>query len=337
MKRGFLREMMAAGRRTRSGRMAETTKLLQRLLQDRFGGLSKTARAPAPPPHAAAPETAFVSASFTNAAGTRPYRLYVPRGYRGQPVPLIVMLHGCTQSPEDFALGTRMNEAAEAACCLVAYPGQTPSANGSKCWNWFRPEDQQRGSGEPALLAGIAQAVMREYAIDPKRVYVAGMSAGGAAAALLGRTYPDLFAAVGVHSGLPCGAAHDVNSAFVAMRQGPPPGPPADAPPTIVFHGDQDTTVNPSNGDAVAAQAQHETALDGRTTNGQVPGGHRYRVTRHADAAGRVIVEQWVVHGAGHAWSGGSPAGSFTDARGPDATAEMLRFFLQHQKKAVLF
>ena len=299
------------------------------------GGLSGLgAAAPAVP----VPDGAqFLAATFSNAAGSRPYKLYVPSGYKGQPVPLIVMLHGCTQSPDDFAAGTRMNELAEEHTCLVAYPGQTQAANNGKCWNWFNPGDQKRDGGEPSLIAGITRQVMSDYAVDPRRVYVAGMSAGGAAAAVMGDAYPDLYAAVGVHSGLACGAARDMSSAMAAMQQG------GHAPrrrrsgertvPTIVFHGDRDSTVNPVNGDAVIAQAS-PAGLRVQVEDGRSPGGHAYRHTSHADAQGRTVLEQWVIHGAGHAWFGGSPAGSFTDARGPDASREMLRFFLEHPRPA---
>jgi poly(hydroxyalkanoate) depolymerase family esterase len=253
------------------------------------------------------------------------------------------MLHGCTQSPDDFAAGTRMNVVAEEHTCLVAYPAQTASANPSKCWTWFSPNDQQRGQGEPALIAGITRQIMRDYAVDPERVYVAGLSAGAAAAAIMGMTYPDLYAAIGVHSGLACGAASDLPSAFAAMQQGAAAAGREAASasgiggsrlvPTIVFHGDQDSTVHPRNGDWVIEQSRATPMADLRTTvqHGQVPGGHAYSRTLHADARGQTILEQWVIHGAGHAWSGGRPAGTYTDPQGPDAAREMLRFFLEHR------
>ena len=309
-------------------------------------GLAAGGEAPAPAPLPLPDGAAFVTASFTNQAGTRPYKLYLPSGRAGQPLPLVVMLHGCTQSPDDFAAGTGMNAHAEEHGCLIAYPAQPAAANPSRCWNWFSPDDQQRGRGEPSLIAGITRQILRDYPVDPSRVYVAGLSAGGAAAAILGVAYPDLYAAIGVHSGLACGAASDLSSALAAMRQGgtsaqrraghaSAAGRGARLVPTIVMHGDQDTTVHPRNGDEVIAQAK-ASAIELRATveRGQVPGGHAYSRTVYADPVGRTLLEQWTIHGAGHAWAGGSPAGSYTDPRGPNAAQEMLRFFFEHRHPA---
>ncbi len=289
----------------------------------------------------------FVAGTFASETGTRAYKLYVPSATTGakrqRPRPLIVMLHGCTQSADDFAAGTRMNFAAEEHGCLVVYPEQDASANAQKCWNWFKPSEQQRGGGEPALIAGITRQIMREYDIDAARVYVAGLSAGGAAAAIMAETYPDLYAAVGVHSGLACGAARDLPSAFAAMSGNGPVriGTRVSTRgvqvaehdvPTIVFHGDRDTTVHPRNGAEVVARAGGGVEVLSEASTSQ----HQRRFTRsiRRDATGRSVLELWEIHGAGHAWSGGSANGSFTDPNGPDATREMLRFFLEHAQKS---
>jgi poly(hydroxyalkanoate) depolymerase family esterase len=279
----------------------------------------------------------FIDGTYTNKAGSRSYKLFIPSGYhQGQPLPLVVMLHGCTQSPDDFAAGTRMNFITEEQTCLVVYPAQPSGANPSKCWNWFRAADQRRDEGEPSLIAGITRQVMQDYSIDPKRVFVAGLSAGGAAAAIMGATYSDLYAAVGIHSGLAYGAATDMPSAFAAMRQGGGAGRKAvsgrPAVPAIVFHGDRDTTVHPDNGAQAVEQAIGAIKTQKKVHRGQIPGGHGYTRTTYASGE-REILEHWNIHGAGHAWSGGSPAGSYTDPRGPDATKEMLRFFLDNPQR----
>lgn len=277
----------------------------------------------------------YVSGSFSSSEGTRFYKLYVPAKRGSGPRPLIVMLHGCTQSADDFAAGTRMNFAAEARGCFVVYPEQPQAANASKCWNWFRPGDQTREKGEPALIAGITRQVIEAHDIDQTRIYVAGLSAGGAAAAIMGEVYPDLYAAVGVHSGLACGSAHDVASAFTAMRGGAShikPRAPIPLKPTIVFHGDKDATVHPCNGAKVIARVTGGgEQLSPQTVRRDLPTGHSFSHTVHRNASGLGVLELWELHGAGHSWSGGSPAGSFTSQHGPDASKEMLRFFLQHR------
>ena len=294
-------------------------------------GLANTFTRPAPQP--LPPGARFDEHLYADAHGERAYKLYVPSSYDGQPLPLVVMLHGCTQSPDDFAAGTQMNVLAEERKVLVAYPAQSQAANAQKCWNWFNAADQQRESGEPALIAGITRQIMREHAVDPARVYVAGLSAGGAAAAIMGAAYPDLYAAIGIHSGLACGAARDMPSAFNAMRQGGAvsgrlSGRPV---PTIVFHGDEDKTVNPVNGDQVMDQFSGGAGrLSSEVSQGQAPGGLSYTRTIATARDGAPLFEQWRIHGAGHAWSGGSLSGSYTEPRGPDASREMLRFFLAH-------
>lgn len=299
------------------------------------GALAKRTRSDAP---SAVPARAlFEEHLYADARGQRAYKLYVPSGYDGQPRPLIVMLHGCTQSPDDFATGTKMNLLAEEQKLLVAYPAQSQLANASKCWNWFNVADQQRDGGEPALIAGITRQIMRDHSVDPERVYVAGLSAGGAAAAIMGMTYPDLYAAIGVHSGLTCGAASDVQSAFQVMRQGGTAAvakrrsSPARAVPAIVFHGDQDKTVHPRNGNQVIAQfSGMATPLQSDIIRGSTAGGLAYTRAVQFDSDGKPVFEHWVIHGAGHAWSGGSKSGSYTEPRGPDASREMLRFFMEH-------
>jgi poly(hydroxyalkanoate) depolymerase family esterase len=299
----------------------------------------------------------FVERSYTNRAGTRVYKLYIPSGYTGQQaVPLVVMLHGCTQNPDDFAAGTHMNVLAEKHTFLVAYPAQAANANSSKCWNWFKTGDQQRGRGEPSIIAGITCEVVGEYHVAVDQVYVAGMSAGGAMAAIMGATYPDLYAAIGVHSGLAPGSAHDLSSAFTTMRQGgrsTRAGTPATTAatanfartvPVIVFHGDRDTTVHLRNSDHLLMHWVAAKAVGDRDATGgplpqstkrqeQVPGGHAYTCVTYHDAGDYTIMEQWIIHGLGHAWSGGNLPGSYTDPKGPDASAEMVRFFLQHPQR----
>lgn len=277
----------------------------------------------------------FVPGRGGDGRAQRDYKLYVPPQAGQRPLPLVVMLHGCTQDPDDFAAGTRMNEAARREGFFVLYPAQSRQANPQRCWNWFKHSHQQRGRGEPALLAALTRSVMAGHAIDPARVYVAGLSAGGAMAAILGDAYPDLYAAVGVHSGLATGAAKGLPSALAAMRSGGTAArDAASGVPTIVFHGDADKTVHPANGHDVA-RASAGSDGDPEARSQRVDGGRTYTQHVHRSPDGEVLAEHWVVHGSGHAWSGGSPRGSYTDPAGPDATEQMLRFFLAHPKRDV--
>ncbi|VXC35844.1 PHB depolymerase family esterase [Burkholderia sp. 8Y] len=301
-----------------------------------FSSLTELFKAPARAPRTAPQADVedrghFSTRRYANAAGQREYKLYVPSGYRNEPMPLVVMLHGCTQNADDFAAGTQMNALAESQQCIVAYPVQPQSANASKCWNWFKPSDQERDAGEPSLIAGITREIMATHHVDAKRVYVAGLSAGGAMAAIMAQRYPDLYAAAGVHSGLPAGRAHDLPSALALMRGGDGKGasPGAVRCPLIVFHGDADATVNYANA---------RRLVDGMTASGpahQIAGsvaGTRQHTVQQFESRDGVPAELWTLHGAPHAWSGGSSRGTYTDPSGPDASAEMLRFFLAHPR-----
>jgi poly(hydroxyalkanoate) depolymerase family esterase len=347
MQTNFQQLMKEATRLTRAGKLQAATVAIQSLFRSRAAEAPAPAQTQAPqPPGAPArpferptlPQVErgpalpgrFISGSFALSGAHRDYKLYIPPGAGHQPLPLVVMLHGCTQNPDDFAAGTAMNEAAQERGCYVLYPAQSRLANPHGCWNWFKHNHQQRDRGEPALIAGLTREMLSQHAIDPRRVYVAGLSAGGAMAAILGVAYPELYAAVGVHSGLAAGVATDLPTALAAMRSGSVGRGTAHGVPTIVFHGDADATVHPANGEQViAACAGTTAAIETHRIDGESGRASTRRV--HSDPAdGRVLGEHWVVHGAAHAWSGGNTQGSYTDSSGPDASAEMLRFFFEH-------
>jgi poly(hydroxyalkanoate) depolymerase family esterase len=369
MNNNFQNLMRDAAQLTQAGQLHEATVAIQRALRGASAEASPLVlegcvfQVNAPAPAATATETEtdtdtdtdtppgageFTSGTHTHGTLTRRFKLYTPPGHGGRPMPLVVMLHGCTQNPDDFAAGTGMNQRAREQGFCVLYPEQSQDANPSLCWNWFKHNHQQRGRGEPALIASLTQAVMAQQGIDPRRVFIAGLSAGGAMAAIVATAYPEIFAAVGVHSGLPSGAASNIGEALMVMKSGElslvRPGKgrglgtamkatqrPQSTVPTIVFHGDQDTTVHPRNGEQVIAAVLGSGASGPQVAQGMSAGGRRYtRSTRHADQ-GRALTEHWLVHGAGHAWSGGSAEGSYTDGSGPDATREMLRFFFEQR------
>jgi poly(hydroxyalkanoate) depolymerase family esterase len=286
----------------------------------------------------------FSKHRYVDAAGQRDYKLYVPAHSRSDPLPLVVMLHGCTQDADDFAAGTRMNALAEKHGFIVAYPIQPQAANTSKCWNWFRPVDQQRDQGEPSLIAGITREVMATHDIDPKRVFVAGLSAGGAMAAIMAQAYPDLYAAAGIHSGLPVGCAHDLPSALAAMRGGKTRSKAGRAGrsdlhdassspcPLVVFHGDADATVHPANANELLREFSASGTASAAASSGD--GRARKHTVQHLTSPTGTDAERWTIHGAPHAWAGGSTSGSYTDPSGPDASAEMVRFFLDHPRRS---
>ena len=297
---------------------------------------------------AAEPKGRTEHLGYSGPGGTRDYDLYIPPGYSTKSVPLVVMLHGGSQDAAEFALSTQMNLLADEHTFLVAYPEQSRTANPSGFWNWFRPEDQQADTGEPAIIAGITRQIMADRAIDHRRIYIAGLSAGGSMAAIMGATYPDLYTAVGVHSGVPYRAAHDLRSALAAMMLGSSEETASGSPPLIVFHGDRDTVVAVANADnliaarlatpdqgpghpstPVPSRADHLTDSFQTQTFSATETNRPYTKTVHTDAAGDVVAEAWIVGGGGHAWFGGDPAASYTDRQGPDASAEMVRFFLE--------
>jgi poly(hydroxyalkanoate) depolymerase family esterase len=276
----------------------------------------------------------FLKRTYRDAAGALNYRLYVPADHERRDLALVIMLHGCTQNPEDFALGTQMNGLADEFGLIVAYPHQTRRANPSGCWNWFDPRHQRRGSGEPAKLAGLAQELMREFGVGKDRVFAAGLSAGGAMAEVLAATYPDVFDAVGIHSGLAYKSAVDVPSAFAAMKGtasglAGPQGANARGCRKIVFHGLADSTVHPVNGGRILDEAERGAGPLKR--NDLDWGSEAGRVSRTVleDPEGRPVVERWLVEGGGHAWFGGDPRGSYTQSVGLDASRVMVRFFLR--------
>ena len=375
----FLNRLGDATRQTRLGQLMDATRSIQQALLDRATPNSARADAADASPtvwptqtarhatestpvepaehtehaertgHAGHATERWLDGSTSHRGRTLAYKLYVPPTAIDAPLakrPLVVMLHGCTQGAVDFATGTRMNLLAREAGALVLYPEQTQHANAQKCWNWFKPQHQQRGKGEPEALAMLIRSIVAEHDVDDSRIYVAGLSAGGAMADILGRCYPELIAAVGVHSGLPSGAAADLPSALSAMRNGVGAtarnGASATVPPTIVFHGDADATVNVRNATAIvdAALAGHRDPAgaipEPSASEGRAPAGRRYTRTVYTDRDGRSDTEYWRLHGAGHAWSGGSAQGSYTDPTGVDASAEMLRFFLAHRLRTVI-
>ncbi len=279
-------------------------------------------------------EAQYLTRRHRSAAGSRSFRLYLPASHPDRPKGLILMLHGCNQTPEDFAIGTHMNVLAEKHGLALAYPAQSKRQNRGACWNWFKPRHQMRGTGESAILAALTRKLMREFGLGRDDVFVAGLSAGGAMATILADVYPDVFAAAGVHSGLARGAAWDTLSAMSAMHSGGAPTGIAAIAVTragpvrrIIFQGADDRTVNPLNAGFIVAAEMGEDVAPTRVGKRSVRG-RDYSRSFYADPKGAVLIELWMIEGSGHAWSGGRAAGSYTDTKGPDASAQMVRFFL---------
>lgn len=347
MKNPFTSALKAA-RLISKGRTMSAALVMQRALMPpiqpakrsapRKAATAKAARAPVRRPPARPLPGSFIDGVLDSKHGSLRYKLYTPRGSTRRRLPIVVMLHGCSQSAGDFAAGTRMNSLADELGVIILYPEQSASANVGRCWNWHRPDNQVRGRGEPAMIAGLTRHAIALCRADPSRVYIAGISAGGVAAAIIGQAYSNLFVAVGVHSGLACGAVDSLGSALAAMRGRAPlirAAREVRPRPTIVFHGDCDKVVHPSNADSFRAQLERSTLgpIVTRTRQGQSAGGRAFTRTEHRTTRGDVMLESWTIHGSGHAWSGGARSGSYTDPAGPDASREMLRFFLAHRRR----
>ncbi len=319
------------------------------LIMMALAGAAGCASAQRPPDATPAPGR-LTGGIFRSDVGSREYRLYLPGTAGSDARPLLVLLHGCTQSADDIARGAALHEIADSMGMLVLYPEQPAAANPLRCWNWFDPAHQRRGAGEPALLSAMVREIAAAQGADPRRVYVAGVSAGGAMALILAASYPELFAAAGSHSGVPLAAATPATAlrvmraggvgdpaAVAAARMASAPASGAERSrlvPIIVFHGVDDAVVHVENGRATAAQWRGAASLAGienaeTSTTGDA-GGLTYRRSR-VGPPDAPLVDLWLIDGLGHAWSGGSPAGTYTDARGPIASAELVRFLLQHR------
>jgi len=317
--------------------------MYSKVMVDWFSWTSEAARSASVPFHAlpaVRQPHGFLAGSLQANGKVIRYRLYVPATRGSEPPALVVMLHGCGQDAADFALATGMNELAEQAGFLVLYPEQSPYANWNSCWNWFEAANQARDQGEPALVAALTLKIIGDHGVDQRRVSVAGLSAGAAMALIVGRNYPDIFSAIGCHSGMPHGSATSGIGAMTTMRFGGAVpacagGPCLTSVPVIVFHGGDDAIVHQSNGDGVVRQSI-QSYLSARPAgcrsvmNVQVTGqegGRDFTRSVHTGKSGTVVAEHWLVHGTGHAWSGGDLRAANTDANGPDASREMLRFF----------
>lgn len=283
-------------------------------------------------------QSQFLNDSFTNFSGSLRYHLFIPSNHHAG-MSLLVMLHGCNQDAEIFSVGTRMNEHAEQLGFMVLYPAQSGAANANKCWNWFKSANQYRNMGEPAVIAGMTKKIMREYAINSRKVYIAGLSSGAAMAYIVGSVYADIFAAIGVHSGLLYRGVNNIFSALAAMKAGSEQAgqtseiteqelAPRITQPLIIFHGDNDQVVHAQNAIDLMAY-HHQQEFFKQHSHHESEKNYSHTRTIYKDANGADLAEKWIIHGAGHAWSGGCVDGNFTDPKGPDASFEMLRFFMK--------
>jgi poly(hydroxyalkanoate) depolymerase family esterase len=341
----LFKALLKAGRLARKGRTLSAALAVQRSLmapakpKRKSSIKAKTSRRK--PPAAVRPQRplpgSFTTDEFNGAAGKLSYRLYTPVGSTRRRLPLVVMLHGCSQFASDFAVGTNMNRLADELGFLVLYPQQSQATNLARCWNWHDPRHQARGSGEPAMIAALTRHAMSLGRANPARVYIAGLSAGGAAAAIVAAAYPDLYVAVGVHSALAQGDIRSIGGALSAMRGKGGAGPRGKLPrqlPTIVFHGDDDRVVHSSNAAGFLSNLERSRTgpLVSQSYSGRSKGGRNFNRKIYRSGTGEVLLEDWMIQGIGHGWSGGSHLGSYTEPAGPDASREMLRFFLSRKR-----
>jgi poly(hydroxyalkanoate) depolymerase family esterase len=264
-------------------------------------------------------------------------------------MPLVVALHGCTPSAGMFRQLTRWDALAEAKGFIVVFPQQSKDDNSMKCWNFFQQNHMQRGKGEPAVIAGLTQFIQQHYTVDAHRIYVNGLSAGGAMSSVMAATYPDLYAAAGIGSGCEyaataaCAGYKSADPATAGQQAYQAMGQYARQMPVILFEGDQDTTVPPVNADQIVQQWQVTNdyadggGRDGSipvqptgVTRGTAPGGHPYTVTTYGDRGHKDLIQSWLVSGMGHAWSGGCSCEQYADPAGPDETGAMYAFFMAH-------
>ena len=301
-------------------------------------------------------ERGYQHGSVSERGDVYPYAVYVPSSLRaGSAAPLMVVLHGCDTTADQMAAASQYDALAERNRFIVLYPDvdTLDASTYGRCWRGiWAPDLEGRGVGDASAIADMTRAVLGRWHADPGRVYAIGISAGGFETAILAAYYPDLYAAIGIHSGAPytgpelgCfpGGADTADTAKLAGDALDAMGPRARVMPVIVIHGDADPAVPYRCGrqaiaqwlgvDNAVLQREHRPGVPGSpggSRDAVVPGGHGYTVLSYADGSGCVVAQLLTVHGMGHYWSGGSadPASArYSDPRGPSAAAASWAFF----------